>query len=103
MDSTIEYEKVIYENEAKFYQLRLTLSHFRDTYYVNIRKYFLSYDGEYVPSKEGISMEASIGNIYSLLGGLLELVSDQEAQTALREYANTLKREDFALAKSADF
>ncbi len=81
----LEYEKLIYENLDKFYQLRLTVSEFRDKYYVNVRKYFQSYEGEFIPSKEGVSMEASINNVTSLLEGLLEIVSQEEGQKTIRE------------------
>lgn len=80
------YEKLIYQNDDKFYQLRLVVNEFRGTQYVHIRKYFLSYEGEYIPSKEGISMAASIANIYSLLDGLLEIVSKEEAIEAINTY-----------------
>ena len=80
------YEKLIYQNDDKFYQLKLTVSEFREKYYVNIRKYFLSYEGEYIPSKEGISMEASMDNILSLLDGLMEIVSKEEAKDTVKKH-----------------
>jgi hypothetical protein len=73
------YEKLIYSNEDKFYQLRLTANEFRGKYYVHIRKYFLTYENEYQASREGISMEASMHNILSLVDGLIELISKEEA------------------------
>jgi hypothetical protein len=80
------YEKLIYQNDDKFYQLKLTVSEFREKYYVNVRKYFLSYEGEYIPSKEGISMEASMDNILSLLDGLMEIVSKEEAKDTVMKH-----------------
>ena len=88
--SEIHYEKLIYENTEKFYQLRLTVSEFRDKYYVNIRKYFLSYESEWVPSKEGVSMEASMGNISALLEGLLEITSQEEGRELITKVYNSL-------------
>ena len=85
-DSAVLYEKLIYENEAKFYQLRLTVSEFRGIQYVNVRKYFLTYEGDYQASKEGISMEASISNVHSLLEGLIELCSKEEAKDLMNKY-----------------
>lgn len=85
MSDQLHYEKLIYENQDKFYQLFLTVSEFRDKYYVNIRKYFQSYEGDFVPSKEGISMEASINNISSLLEGLLDIVSQEEGKVIIKE------------------
>ena len=97
MADQIHYEKLIYENLDKFYQLRLTVSEFRDKYYINIRKYFQNYEGDFIPSKEGISMEASINNISSLLEGLLEIVSQEEARETItkiyKEYCESSSRE----------
>ena len=80
------YERIIYENEAKAYQLRLVVNEFRGKQYLHLRKYFLTYEGEYCPSKEGVSMEAGLSNIYSLLDGLLEIVSKEEAIEAVNTY-----------------
>lgn len=91
--SEVLYEKLIYENTDKFYQLRLTVNEFRDKYYVNIRKYFLSYESEWIPSKEGISMEASMGNISALLEGLLEIVAQEESKELITKVYNNLSVE----------
>ncbi len=90
MSDNLHYERTIYHNEEKFYQLKLTLSEFRDKYYVNLRKYFQSYEGDFVPSKEGVSMEASMENIYALLDGLFDIVSKGEAEEIIRHYANKI-------------
>lgn len=85
-ESPVQYEKIIYENEAKAYQLRLVVNEFRGVTYIHLRKYFLTYEGEYQASREGVSMEAGITNIYSLLDGLLEIVSHEEAIEAVNTY-----------------
>lgn len=82
----ILYEKLIYENEAKFYQLKLTVSEFRGEQYLNVRKYFLSYEGDWVPSREGISMLAGIENIKALLEGLIELCAIEESSELMTRY-----------------
>jgi Transcriptional Coactivator p15 (PC4) len=85
MADQIHYEKLIYHNEDKFYQLRLTVSEFRDKYYVNIRKYFQTYEGDFQASREGVSMEAEMANISALLEGLLEIVSNEEGQVLIKK------------------
>lgn len=80
------YEKTIYENEPKAYQLRLVVNEFRDKTYLHLRKYFLTYEGEYAPSTEGISMEAGIDNIKSLLDALIEVSSFAEVSDGFKEY-----------------
>jgi hypothetical protein len=92
------YEKLIYDNQDKFYQLRLVVNEFRGKQYVHIRKYFMTYEGDYQASREGISMEASINNIFSLLDGLMEICSKEEQRQLIEEYFGireyALKRHD---------
>ena len=83
------YEKLIYENEEKGYQYKLVVSEFREKEYLHIRKYFLNYEGEFIPSKEGSSIECTISNTYALLDGLLEIVSSSEGLDALNQHLNT--------------
>lgn len=80
------YEKLIYQNDVKFYQLKLVVNEFRGEQYVHIRKYFQSYEGDYIPSREGISMVASISNIFALLDGLIELCSKEESEEVITKY-----------------
>jgi len=86
MSEELLYEKLIYENQDKFYQLKLVVNEFREKQYVHIRKYFQTYEGDYQASKEGVSMEASINNIFSLLDGLIEICSKEEATDLINEY-----------------
>ena len=83
------YQKLVYDNQDKFYQLRLVVNEFRGKQYVHVRKYFQTYEGDYQASREGISMEASMGNILSLLDGLLEIVSKEEGIAAITEHFGT--------------
>lgn len=77
------YEKILSENMDKGSQLRLVVSEFKGVEYVHIRKYFLSYDEGFVPTKEGISMPATIASIFALLDGLIEICSYEESIDAV--------------------
>lgn len=85
-ESEILYEKILHENEEKGYQLRLVVNVFREVEYIHIRKYFLSFQDGYVPSKEGISMPASMQNIYALLDALIEICSYEESTDAITKH-----------------
>jgi len=87
------YEKLIYTNEDKFFQVRLVVSEFRDSIYLHIRKYFLSFEGEYIPSKEGVSFPASMSNTYALLEGMVEICAKEENRTAITKYLQELLHE----------
>jgi hypothetical protein len=83
------YEKTIYENEEKGYQYRLTYSTFRDVEYLHLRKYFLTYDGDYHPSKEGASIPATIQNTYNILDGLLDVLSKSEGWDSIKQHISS--------------
>lgn len=85
-DSKPLYEKVIFENPDKNFQYRLTVSDFRDVQYIHLRKYFQSYEGDWVPSSEGASMPASIPNIFTLLDGLIDICSKEESADVINKY-----------------
>lgn len=93
MDSNIQYSKVIEENLEKGYQINLVVNEFRDTTYIQLRKYFLSYEGDWVPSREGVSVPASTENIYALLDGLFDICSKAEGEEIIKQYAHKLQNE----------
>jgi len=87
VDSNILYEKLIEENMDKGFQVKLVVNDFRETTYIQLRKYFLSYEGDWVASREGVSIPASLENIYSLLDGLLDICAKAEGEEIVRHYA----------------
>lgn len=87
-EGTTHYSKLIYENTEKFYQLHLTVSEFREKYYLNLRKYFQSFEGEFIPSRDGVSMEMTIDNIRTLLDSILDVLSKAEGEYIIKEYAD---------------
>ena len=90
MDDNIPYSKVIHENMEKGFQVRLVVNEFREVYYFQLRKYFLSYEGEWTPSKEGVSIPAEVENIYALLDGMLEICAVAEGKEIVKRYAEKL-------------
>lgn len=90
MDDDIEYSKVIEENLEKGYQIRLALNTFREVTYIQLRKYFLTYEGDWQASREGVSVPASMENIYALLDGLFEIISEAEGKEIIQHYYEKL-------------
>ena len=80
------YEKVISENLEKGTQLRLVVNDFRDVQYLHLRKYYLSYDEGFMPTKEGISIPATISSVYALLDGLVEICSFEESIDSITKH-----------------
>jgi hypothetical protein len=89
------YEKIISQNEDKGFQIRLVVSVFKDIEYLHIRKYFLSFEDGYIPSKEGISIPLTIQNSYALLEGLAEICSGiEEADCLSKQFKELMKNLD---------
>ena len=84
MDSNILYERLIEENLEKGFQIKLVVNDFREVTYIQLRKYFLTYEGDWQASREGISIPASIENIHSLLYGLLDICAKAEGEEVIK-------------------
>jgi len=87
MDENIHYNKTIDENIDKGFQVRLVVNEFKNVEYIQLRKYFLTYEGDWQASREGISIPATIENIYGLLDGLLDICAKAEGDDIIRHYA----------------
>ena len=94
MDDNIHYNKLIEENMDKGFQVRLVVNEFRDIEYIQLRKYFLTYEGEWQASREGISIPASTENIYALLDGLLDICAKAEGEDIIRHYAAEILQQE---------
>ena len=80
------YERIIHYNEEKEVQVRLTVSTFRGIEYLHLRKYYLAFDEEWMPSSEGIAMEIDFDNSRELFAGLVEILSLAESKEILEEH-----------------
>ncbi len=86
MSDNLIYEKVIYEDATKGIQLRLVVSTFKDVDYLHLRKYYMSYDEGFVPTKEGASMPLNINGVFALLDGMIEICSIAESEDSILEH-----------------
>ena len=84
-------EKILYTNEEQAYQYRLTVSEFRGVVYINIRKFFLSFEEAYIPSREGATFPLTVPSLTNLLDGLMEIATKADKDEALTKYFSTLQ------------
>jgi len=75
------YERVINEKDTE--QVRLVINTFRGVEYLSLRKYYLDFDEEWLPSREGITMPIDLENVQELFAGLVEVLSLAESKTIL--------------------
>lgn len=80
------YERILFEHPDKGYQIRLVLNEFRDIEYLHLRKYFMSFDEGFVPTKEGVSIPVSIQSIHTLLDGLIEICAKAEGFDSIQTH-----------------
>ncbi len=80
------YEKIISENEDATEQIRLTINTFRGIEYLHLRKYYLDFDGDFKPSKDGVAMKLDFENSRKLFEGLVEILSLAEAKGILESH-----------------
>lgn len=82
-EENIETCITIYENLDKGQQINVTISNFRGVDYLGIRKYYLSFDEGFVPSKEGVSIPYELVSSLELLKALLSILPLNECRTIL--------------------
>lgn len=80
------YERVIHYDQVKEIQLRLTVNVFRGVEYLSIRKYYLSFDEEWLPTRDGVSMPLDLENSRELFTALVEIISLAESKEILETH-----------------
>lgn len=68
-----------------FNQVRMTISEFNNIEYIHIRKYYLGFEEEWLPTKDGISFPLSLENSKELFIGLLEILAMAESKELIIE------------------
>ena len=77
------YERVI--NEKDNIQVRLVINTFRGVEYLSLRKCYLDFEEEWLPSKEGISIPLDLDNTQELFTGLVEILSLAESKSIIED------------------
>jgi hypothetical protein len=80
------YEKIISQNEEGTEQVKLTINTFYDVEYLHLRKYYLDFDGDFKPTKDGVAMKLDFNNSRGLFEGLVEILSLAESKTILETH-----------------
>ena len=80
------YQKIISEKESGDEQVRLTINEFKGVEYIHLRKYYLDFDGEFKPTKQGVAMPLTFENSRRLFEGLVEIISLAEAKEILETH-----------------
>lgn len=79
------YNFLIHQDDEKAFQVRLVVSEFKGNYYLHIRKYFLSFEGEWVASLEGITFPYNLKTSANLFTAVCSMVSEAELEGSVKE------------------
>lgn len=82
-DRSVLFEHIIHSTEENLWKFSIT--EFRDKEYINIRKYFMSFDEEWVPLKEGVTIELTVDNARELFSALVKILSMAEVEEVALE------------------
>lgn len=83
MDDEEIYSRIIHSTED--FQVRLTINRFRGTEYLHLRKYYLDFTEEWMPSKDGVAMPLDLSNSKELFIALVEILSLAESKTVIED------------------
>ncbi len=95
MADTEIYSRIIYWDLEKNLQIRVGINEFRDVEYLFVRKYYLDFEGEWKPSKEGVTMPLGLENSRELFTGLIEILSLAESKQIIIDYFKDLIEETY--------
>jgi hypothetical protein len=87
------YERIILEQENKEIQWRLVVSKFRDVEYLHLRKYYLDFEGIYMPTKEGACIPFELNSLSNLFEALVEILSLAESKGSIEKHFKELLRD----------
>ena len=68
-----------YYDEYKEEKYFLTINSFRGVEYFHIRKYYLGFEGEFLPTDKGVAFPATLDTTVSLFESLITILDESEA------------------------
>lgn len=72
-------------------QYRFSVSEFRESYYLSVREWYLDFDEEWKPSKNGFTMPYNLASVSKLFAALAQLLADAEVLNEVRKYVDELE------------
>ena len=72
-----------YYDEYKEEKYFLTINSFRGVEYFHIRKYYLGFEGDFLPTDKGVAFPATLDTTVSLFESLVNILDESEALHAV--------------------
>lgn len=81
------------ENTKKGIQYRFTISEFRDNLYIGIREWYQSFEGDFAPTNNGVTMPYELHTTARLYSALSEVLSEAEVLAEVRKHDEELSKD----------
>jgi hypothetical protein len=75
-EDVLEVELI--KDEVKGILYKLSITEFRGKNYLSIRQWYLDFEGEYAPTKNGFTVPYTLDTVFALFDSLSELLSKAE-------------------------
>ena len=81
-------DEVIWIDEKKGIQYRYSISEFRDNYYMGIRKWIQDFEGEWVPTKAGVTLPYNLETTSNLFQAFCKILSRAEVLHEVAQHSD---------------
>ncbi len=78
-------ESIIFDNPKKGLQYRFSISEFREQYYISIREWIIGFEGEWMPTRNGMTFPYNMHTSYGLFRAFVDVLSQAEVLQELTE------------------
>lgn len=69
-------------------QFRLSVTEFRESNYLSIREWYMSFEEEWMPTRNGMTLPYDVDSVYKLFNALTGLLSKAEVLEVMERYRN---------------
>lgn len=81
---------MIHDAPDKGERVFLKVNEFRDVEYLQLRKHYLGFEGEWLPGKEGAHFPLNISSVLRLFLALAEILSEAEIALVKEEFRDLI-------------
>lgn len=93
MDDEVEFSAIITHDTEKHEQYRLQVKHFRGKEWLHFRRYYLTFEGDWAPTRDGISLPMEMSTTTNLFKALVQIISVSESRDVLSLYLADILRD----------
>lgn len=78
-------EEVLFDNPVKGIQYRFSISEFRDVLYISIREWIIGFEGEWMPTRNGMTFPYTLAVTSGMFRAFCGVLSKAEVITTVLE------------------